>query len=81
MSKPPNDTPNYVHAYTAAGQVEANLVQSMLEADGISVVRLAESAGTVYGFTFGDLGRVELWVPAAEVEAARRLIEQLDGEA
>ena len=62
MSKRLNDD-EYVYLTSAAGMAEANLLRSMLEAAGIAVLFVGESAGPAYGFTLGTLGRVDLWVP------------------
>jgi hypothetical protein len=70
MSKRLNDDED-VYLTSAAGLPEANLLRSLLEANGISVLFVGESAGPAYGFTVGTLGRVDLWVPhERQVEAA-----------
>lgn len=66
-----------VLVYTAAGQVEANLIKSLLEAHGIAVVSLQEGAGEAFGLMVGVLGKVELWVPAGKRAEAAALIRQL----
>jgi hypothetical protein len=63
--------------YAAAGRIEANIVKGMLEAAGIPVELSQESAGTVYGFTVGTMGLVEILVPEQRAEEARALIEAM----
>jgi len=65
--------------YIAAGQVEANLVKSLLEAEGIPVMVSQEGAGTVFGFTVGLMGRAEILVPASRAAEARALLEAMEG--
>lgn len=63
--------------YTAAGRIEANIVKGMLEAAGIPVELSQESAGTVYGFTVGTMGLVEILVPEQRADEAKTLIEAM----
>jgi hypothetical protein len=67
-------TQTLVVVYTAAGQMEANIVKGLLEAAGIGVALSQESAGTVYGFTVGAMGLVEVLVPEARAQEAKALI-------
>ncbi len=76
MSKRLKDDP-YVYLTSAAGMAEANLLRSMLEAAGISVLFVGESAGPAYGFTVGTLGRVDLWVPRDRQAEADELLASL----
>jgi len=66
-----------VVVYTAAGQMEANIVKGMLEAAGIPVELSQESAGTVYGLTVGTMGLVEILVPEQRADEAKALIEAM----
>ena len=63
--------------YTAAGRIEADIVKGMLEAAGIPVELSQESAGTVYGFTVGTMGLVEILVPEQRADEAKALIEAM----
>jgi len=63
-----------VSVYEAAGQVEANFIKSLLEAEGIPAEIYQESAGKVMGLWWGDLGRADIVVPEEyEVEALELL--------
>ena len=77
MSKPPSADSSYQWLCSAHGQVEANLIQSVLEAADIRVLTFSESAGAVYGFTVGALGRVDLWVPGEHLAEARAILAGL----
>jgi Putative prokaryotic signal transducing protein len=80
MSKRQNDD-EYVYLTSAAGLPEANLLRSLLEANGIPVLFVGESAGPAYGFTVGTLGRVDLWVPRERQAEAAGLVESMESPA
>lgn len=65
--------------YVAAGQVEANLVKSLLEAEGIPAMVAQEGAGSAFGLTVGPMGRAEILVPASRAEEARELLAGMKG--
>ena len=72
-----------VTVYTAQGQMEANVVKSRLESEGISVVLQYESLGIVFGMTVDGLGRVKVMVPQpleAEARAILRAAIETDGD-
>ncbi len=46
-----------VTVYVAQGQIEASVIKSRLEAEGIPVLLQYESLGVVYGLTMDGLGR------------------------
>ncbi len=58
-----------------AGELQAELLRGLLEAQGIRVWLSQEGAGRAYGFSFGRLGRVQILVPSDSVEKARGIIE------
>ena len=55
---------------TAGGQMEAMIVRSRLEAEGIPVHLRYEPAGLLYGLSATSMGRVDILVPEAFAEAA-----------
>lgn len=70
-----------VVVYTAAGQLQANIVKGLLEANGIPVALSQESAGATYGFTVGAMGLVDLLVTEdRRPEAEALLAEMARGE-
>ena len=75
------DTRNIV--FTTHNQVEAAVMQSILESNGIEVFTYRESISNMYGFYSPTLGGVELGVPAEQVERALEIIgsyQEEDGE-
>lgn len=72
---PPTD---FARVYTAVGMLQANLVKSMLEAASLPVLVYGESAATVYGFTVGDMARVELWVPVDRLVEAEEIVAEFE---
>jgi len=69
-----------ITVYKAMGQPEAEIVRGRLEVAGIPSVLKYESLGAVYGFTVDGLGQVEVQVPLAYEEAARKLLASPPGE-
>ncbi|MBI3760415.1 MAG: DUF2007 domain-containing protein [Chloroflexi bacterium] len=72
---PPTD---FARVYTAVGMLQANLVKSMLEAASLPVLVYGESAATAYGFTVGDMARVELWVPVDRLVEAEEIVAEFE---
>ena len=70
--------PDYELAYIANGQLAGEMIRGFLEAQGIPAMILQESAGVTYGFTYGLLGDVRVYVPAARLEEAKKLLEAMD---
>ncbi len=57
------------------GRLQADLLKSYLEAEGIEVELFQEAVGHhIYPVTIDGLGRVQLFVPKAELEQARVLL-------
>ncbi len=67
-----------VVVYTANGRLEADRIQSWLQAEGIPAAVSQEGAGTTYGLTVGLLGRAEILVPAARADEARALLAEME---
>jgi hypothetical protein len=59
-----------VTIYQCQGIMEAEVVKSKLEANGIPALLKYETAGLVIGITVDGLGRVEVQVPAELAEEA-----------
>lgn len=64
----------WVVAHIAAGQLQAQIVVSLLQSAEIQARLNQESAGSVYALTVGPLGEVEVLVPAEQLAAAQELI-------
>jgi hypothetical protein len=56
------------------GQIEAEILRGLLEANGIDVWLSGESAGAAIGLGFGPLARVELLVLRKQADEARRIL-------
>ena len=58
------------------GRLEAELVESFLEAHGIDVELFQEAVGhTIYPVTVDGLGLVQVFVAKSRIEEARQLLE------
>jgi len=58
------------------GRLEAEMLKSFLEAEGVPVELFQEGAGqSVYAMNVGALGVVEVFVPKEKLQDARELIE------
>jgi len=67
-----------VKVYTAAGELDEEMVKGFLEAQGIKVMLVQESIGRTYGLTIGMLGEVQLLVPNEQAEEAKKLLEEME---
>lgn len=57
------------------GELEAELLRGLLEAQGIPVILNQEGAGRAYGLNVGPLGTVQILVPASAVQNARQVLD------
>lgn len=65
-----------VVVYVAQGMMEANVIKSRLESEGIPAILQYESAGSiVYGMMLDGLGEVRVMVPQSLAEEARKVLE------
>lgn len=60
--------------YKAQGRLMGESVKAFLESQGINAIIDQDALGPIYGLTIGDLGEVNILVPAEDVEEARRLL-------
>ena len=67
-----------VKVYTAAGELEAEMVKGFLEAQGIQVMLVQESIGRTLGLAAGKLGEVKILVPDQQVEQAKVLLQEVE---
>ena len=65
-----------VTVYIAQGQLEANVIKSRLESEGIPAILQYESLGIVYGLTVDGLGQVKVMVPQTLEAQARQVLRQ-----
>jgi hypothetical protein len=60
------------------GELNAEIMRGLLEAQGIPVNLSQEGAGKVYGLTVGEFGKVEILVPSNYLAQARQVLTDLD---
>jgi hypothetical protein len=59
---------------TVAGRLEADRIQSWLEAEGIPAMVSQESAEAAYSLTVGTFGLADILVPASRADEAKALL-------
>jgi hypothetical protein len=57
------------------GQLQAEILRGLLEAQEIKVWLNQEGAGAAYGINVGPLGTVEIMVPTSDLEQARQVLD------
>ena len=57
------------------GQLQAEMIKGLLEAQGIMVYLNPQGAARAYAVTVGTLGAVEVLVPSSAAEQARQVLE------
>ena len=57
------------------GQLQAEILRGLLEAQGVKVWLNQEGAGAAYGISVGPLGTVEILVPTSAVDQARQVLD------
>jgi hypothetical protein len=62
-------------AVEVAGEIQAEILRGMLEAQGIKVWISQEGAGRAYGLGVGRLGRVQILVPEEDLEQSKALLD------
>ncbi len=67
-----------IEVYRAAGEMEAQVIRSLLEQYGIPCLLKGDAARTIYGFTVDGLGEVRIMVRESMAEKAKRLIRGKD---
>ena len=64
-----------ISAGTAVGQVEAEILKGLLQANDIDVWLNQESAGSAIGLGMGPMAEVEIMVRADQADRARKLLK------
>jgi hypothetical protein len=59
----------------APGDLQAEIIRNLLEAQGIKVFLNQEGAGRAVGLTLGPLGQVQVLVPEHQSQAARQIVD------
>lgn len=75
--QPQKGDPNIklVEVHTAHGEVEAQLIQSMLEGDGIQSMFQGEAVRLTHAITVNGLAEVKILVREDDADRAREVIE------
>ena len=58
-----------------SGELQADLLRNLLEAQGIKVFLNQEGAGRAYGLTVGPMGQVQVLVPEHQSQEANQIVE------
>lgn len=66
--------------HIAQGELEANVIKSHLESEGIPVLLEYESVGRVIGLTVDGLGQIKVLVPRELAEVANQIIKPRETE-
>ncbi|UCC59626.1 MAG: DUF2007 domain-containing protein [Dehalococcoidia bacterium] len=75
------EKPDFVVVCTVQGELQASVLKSHLESEGIPVLLKYESAGKVFGLTVDGLGEVRIMVPQELAEQAKCIIKPRDSDA
>jgi len=67
---------DWVVVEKVAGELQAELMRGLLEAQGIPTRLVQEGVGRAVGLTVGPMGEVEIMVPSQNISQARRIIAQ-----
>jgi hypothetical protein len=69
-----SEEPKLVAVYTAS-YLEAQIIKSRLESEGIPALLQYEGIGLVYGITVDGLGQTRVLVPEHLAEEAREILQ------
>jgi hypothetical protein len=69
-----------VHVYTAANDLDAQVIKTYLESNDIPVLLQGEAAGKVFGMMVGAMAEVRVYVPEPLAEKAIELLEEVSAE-
>lgn len=69
------EAPNFVPIHIASGELEANIIKSHLESEGIPVLLKYGGGGRVFGLTVDGWGKIEVLVPQELAEEAKHIIQ------
>ena len=66
----------FVVVETVSGRTKAELLRSLLQANGVQCELSQEALGWVHGLEIGSLGSVDLLVPSHQAKSARKVLKQ-----
>ncbi|MGO9138639.1 MAG: putative signal transducing protein [Syntrophales bacterium] len=67
-------------ACTASGMTNANIILGRLTTEGIPAKLKYEAVGAIYAITIDGLGKVEILVPAKDLERVREILARTYNE-
>ena len=67
-------------ACTASGMTNANIILGRLTTEGIPAKLKYEAVGAIYAITIDGLGKVEILVPAKNMERVREILARTYNE-
>jgi hypothetical protein len=67
-----------VEIYRAAGEMEARIIQGLLESNGIPCLLKSNAAGSVHAFAVDGMGEVKVMVWESTYDKAKGLIQRKD---
>ena len=73
-----SEASNFVQIHIAQGELDAQIIKSHLESEGIPVLLRYESASRVFAVTVDGLGAVKVLVPQELAEKAKNIINPRD---
>jgi hypothetical protein len=65
---------NWEVAHEVSGELQAELLRGLLDAQGVPARLSQEGAGRAYGINVGRLGQVQILVPTSHLDRARSII-------
>ena len=69
-----NGNTELIEIWRGNGELEAQLIRSVLECNGIECMFKGEALRLIYGITVNGLGEVKILVRAEDAERARKLL-------
>jgi hypothetical protein len=73
------DTMKWERLIEVQGRLEAELIESYLEANGVDVELIQESVGhSAFPVMIDGLGRVQIFIPKEKSQEARDLLKEYD---
>lgn len=61
---------------SVTGSMQAEIIRSLLESRGISVMMSQESAGAIFGLGVGPTAEVDILVPSSQHKQAIQVLEE-----
>ena len=73
-----SDNDNMVEVYQAAGEIEAQVIKSLLESYGIPCLLKSNAAHSVHTFAIDGMGEIKVMVWDSMAKKAKSLIKGID---